>query len=268
MGLLASLGMYDQPWLQQANDAIWAGLVRQLRLLGVAAPERLERTRTLGEIWLDPDLLLAQTCGYPLVTFLAGRVRLVATPCYDTPYTDGPDYRSVIVVRADSGTISLGGLRGGRAAVNEATSNSGMNFLRAVVAPLARRGRFFSSVTYTGAHIASMAAIAAGEADVAAIDGVTFTLTARHRPELVAGLRVLMQSPSVPGLPLVTRADAPDDLVATLRAALDGVIADPTLAPARAALGLVGFAQVPLERYQAVLDLEIEAARLGYPILG
>ncbi|RJF94923.1 hypothetical protein D3874_00775 [Oleomonas cavernae] len=266
--MLASLGMYDQPWLQQANDAIWAVLARQLRLLGVAAPGRLERTRTLGEIWLDPDLLLGQTCGYPLVTFLAGRVRMVATPCYDTPYTDGPDYRSVIVVRADGGPISLAGLRGARAAVNEATSNSGMNFLRAVVAPLARRGRFFSTVRYTGAHIASMAAVAAGEADVAAIDGVTFTLTARHRPDLVAGLRILTQSPSVPGLPLVTRPDAPDDLVATLRAALDGVIAEPTLAPARAALGLVGFAQVPPERYQAILDLEAEAARLGYPILG
>jgi hypothetical protein len=55
---------------------------------------RRQLCRRSGE---RPDLLLAQTCGYPYVTLLRGQVTLVATPCFDFPGCAGSDYSSVIV---------------------------------------------------------------------------------------------------------------------------------------------------------------------------
>ncbi len=144
MTRVASLGMYDFPWLREATDAFW-GLMRDgLREAGVdGVPDELERERPLREIWRDPNLLLAQTCGYPLVTELAGRVRLVATPIYDLPGCDGVLHRSFVVVRADDPARELADLRGRRCAVNGFDSNTGMNLLRAAIAPLAQDGAVF-----------------------------------------------------------------------------------------------------------------------------
>jgi hypothetical protein len=49
---------------------------------------------------------------------------------------------------------SLDDLRGGRCAVNDLGSNSGMNLLRAEIAPLANGKAFFKSVLVTGSHLA------------------------------------------------------------------------------------------------------------------
>lgn len=265
---VASLGMYDLPWVRDANDALWAAIAWRLRRRGlVDVPERLERERPLRAIWADSRLLLAQTCGYPLVTELAGRVSLVATPCYAAPGCEGPEHCSLVVVRQSAAAVSLVNLRGSRLALNGCDSNTGMNLLRALVAPLAAGGRFFGGVVETGAHLASLAAVAAGEADVAAIDCVTHALVARHAPGLLAGTRVLTRTAGTPGLPLVTRAGAAVAEVESLREVLAEVAADPTLASTRERLLLEGFAVLPLEAYGAVAALERAAVDAGYPVL-
>ena len=119
----------------------------------------------------------------------------------------------------------------------------------------------------TGAHLASLAAVAAGEADVAAIDCVTHALVARHEPGLLAGTRVLARTASTPGLPLVTRANAPPAELAALREALAEVAADPALSRSRERLLLTGFAILPEAAYGRVAALEREAASVGYPVL-
>lgn len=264
----ASLGMYDLPWLRPANDALWTNVAERLRAAGIGGvPDRLDRGRTLDSIWRDPDLLLAQTCGYPLVTAFAGRLRPVATPVHDLPGCDGWHHRSFVVVRAEEPAAGLADLRGRALAVNGPDSNSGMNLLRAAVAPLALGRPFFSRVITTGAHLESLAAVAAGAADVAAIDCVTHGLVARHRPDRLDGLRVLTATAAVPGLPLVTRAAAAPAEVAALREALDAALADPASADARAALGLAGFVTLPADAYDEVAELERSAAALGYPAL-
>jgi hypothetical protein len=41
------------------------------------------------EVWTDPRLLLAQTCGYPYVMALKEKgIRVVATPLYDAPHCE------------------------------------------------------------------------------------------------------------------------------------------------------------------------------------
>lgn len=264
---VASLGMYDMPWVAACNDAIWAGLRRRLREADVAGvPEALERTVPPRQIWRAPNLLLAQICGYPLLA-LGDAVQLVATPVYDIQGCKGPFYRSLVVVADRVAADSVRELRGLRAAVNEWNSNSGMNTFRAAVAPHAGGRPFFAKVVTTGGHMLSLAALREGRADVAAIDCVTYGLTARHRPDLLAGTRVIEETAATPGLPLVTAAATPARTLAALQRALRGVLADPALAWPRAGLGLAGFANVPRDRYATIADLEREAEALGYPAL-
>ncbi|MFB2553216.1 phosphate/phosphite/phosphonate ABC transporter substrate-binding protein [Ensifer soli] len=264
---IASLAMYvSPPPVAEATAALWAFLRDHLRHAGLAdVPDRLDATIRYDEAWLSPDLLLAQTCGYPYVRRLTGRVRLVATPVYGLPGCDGPTTRSFIIVGRDSAAGGLADLRGARAAINEPGSNSGANLFRATIAPLAKDGRFFGSVTETGGHRASMEAVADGRADAAAIDCVTFGNTARFDPGLTGRLRILAETPAGPGLPLITRADAPDAMVAQLRAALDAAIADASLASVRDTLALCGFARLSDADYAALSRLEADAVRRGYP---
>jgi hypothetical protein len=262
---VASLGMYDPPWLHGANDALWSVLARHLRDNGFAAiPERLDRDRPLPAIWADPDLVLAQTCCYPLATTLAGAVTPVAAPVYAWPGCRGATHRSFLVVPEASPFQNLSDLRGRRLAVNGFDSNTGMNLLRAAVAPLAGGSAFFGSVTVTGAHLSSMSAVARGEADLAAVDCVTFGLAARHRPDLAAGLRVIGETEPSPALPFVTRREASAEAVA---AALRAALADARAAEACTRLGLTGVEPLPADACAQVVARERDAVAAGYPRL-
>ncbi len=269
--LLASLGMYDMAWLAASNRTIWAWLRDRLRASGVReAPDTLEDHMPLWDIWRSPDLLLAQTCGYPLLT-LGDAVQMVATPTYDLRGCEGPLYRSLLVVAARVSAESIGELRGLRAAVNDWDSNSGMNAFRAAIAPHAGAARadggFFAEVVTTGGHMLSLAALRDGRADVAAIDCVSYGLTARHRPELLRGTRVIGETAAIPGLPLITAAGTGKDTVLALRGALRALIASPEMAWHRATLGLTGFAVLPRATYDSIGAMEDAAVALGYPRL-
>jgi len=265
---IAALPMYDLPELQAANDALWAAIAERLIAQGVAdAPDRLTRGAPLEAVWTDPDLLLGQTCGYPLVASLGARVRVVATPRYSAPGCDGALYRSALVVRANDPATRLADLRGRRAAVNDWASNSGMNLLRAEIAPLAQGALFFGAVTISGGHAASVAAVAGGEADLAAIDCITWSHLQRLRPDATSALRVLGWTKATPGLPLITAATRDDAGLAALRQALTDVARDCALDAVRAALMIDGFETLPAAAYDGVLALERDAIAQGYPIL-
>lgn len=269
---VVTLGMYDPPYLHGAQDALWAALRRAMVAEGIEQtlgrlPEALQRERPIGDALADPRLALGHTCGYPLRKFYAGRLKPVATPVYASPFMEGAWHRSAIVVRADDPATGLAELRGRVSAINGPDSNTGMNLLRAALAPLAGGRPFFSRVVETGGHLLSLQAVSEGRADIAAIDGVAFTLAARHAPERVTGVKVIGVTPATPGLPLVARHDTPDEVVAALRRALDALLADGSAAPAREAFGLIGFEPIPEAAYDRVLELENEAVAAGYPRL-
>jgi len=263
---VASLAMYDLPEVRAATDAWWRGLAAAFRREGIAeVPDRLDRKTGHHEVCLRSDLLFAQTCGYPLTHALAGRVALVATPCYAAEGCAGASYCSFIVVADGNPATAIADLRGARCAVNASDSQSGYSALRAAVAQHARDGRFFSAVTVSGSHVASLQLVAAGTVDVAAIDCVTYALVARHRPAALEGTRVLARTMPAPGLPYVTRGDAGDDRIARLRAGLQRAFADPQLEPARAALLLTAVAVLPLAAYDRIIAIEKDAVAAGYP---
>jgi ABC-type phosphate/phosphonate transport system substrate-binding protein len=140
-----------------------------------------------------------------------------------------------------------------------------MNALRHAVAPHARNGRFFASTVRTGSHLRSLRMIAEGDADVAAIDCVTFALTQDHLPDLAKRVHVIGVTASAPGLPLIaSRALGPEPL-SRMRDALDAALsADPERARR---LRVKGFARLTRDDYAEIETLERDAIARGYVAL-
>jgi ABC-type phosphate/phosphonate transport system substrate-binding protein len=247
--LLDHVRRHVQSWLDARGDAL----------------ELVDPETSLTEFWLRDDVLLSQTCGYPLVHALQGRVQLVTTPIFAVDGCAGGDYRSVLVARKAAGVTSLAACRGLRAAYNSDDSNSGMSLLRHAVAPLADGHPFFASVLETGGHLASLEALLDDRADVAAIDCVTFAFVREHLPQLGRGVVEIGITAASPGLPLIASKRVPPDGIDALRFALDHAIAHDQALAKR--LKLDGFIQRPIDDYASILDLETDAMKRGYPRL-
>ncbi len=260
--------MYDFPELQATHDTFWAGLRGHLQAAGLAQPPALlTRGMHHARIWSHPSLLLAQACEYPLAKSQAVPVRLVATPHYRATGCSGSAYRSAILVRKTDPTETLQDLQGRRCVINEATSNSGMNLFRAVVAPIAHGNAYFGSVLSSGSHRRSLKMVASEAADVSAIDCVTWALLQRIEPLAAAEVRVLGWSPATPSLPYITAATTDDEALNALRVALVAAVHDSRLAQVCQALLLEDFDIKPSGKFSEVLQLEREASALGYPEL-
>lgn len=266
--MLVSLPMYDLPELMAAHETFWQGLSRHLVTAGInAPPQALAWPEDLYAHWRDPALLLSQTCGYPLKRQLEDQVRLVGVPIYNAPGCAGILYSSVLVVPRISPWEDIAELRGRRAAHCGTDSQSGYSALRHTVAPHARTGRFFDTITATTRHEESIDLVAGNKADIAAIDCVTFALLQRYQPARLADVRQIGYTAHVAGLSLITAQGRSDDEVACLRLAVTAAFADPALAESRAAMLLGGIAFPDISAYDDIDKLESEAANLGYPVL-
>jgi ABC-type phosphate/phosphonate transport system substrate-binding protein len=221
----------------------------------------------LGAFWRSADLLLGQACGYPLMTSLAGRVQLLGTPCYDFPGCVGYRYCSYIMVAEGAGVRTLEDLRGVRAAFNQPHSQSGMNALRHAIAPLARHGRFFSSVLESGSHRASLQMVANGHADVAAVDCVTHGYLALHAPHVLDGLRILCRTEHTAGLPLIASSKLDEATVTLLRKVLLQVFSPDAADTPAARLRLTGFVATQFPDYGRILETRRLAHERLYPDL-
>jgi ABC-type phosphate/phosphonate transport system substrate-binding protein len=260
---VARLPMYSLPEMAAASAAFWNRLRAGLGTEDV--PDHISPSSGILPETIAPNTLFSQMCGYPLLRFYAGQYRHLGTPLYDLPGcgmgADGvPTHCSFIVVRKDAAIETIGDLRGRRFVMNGRDSNSGMNLPRALFAPLAEGRAFFSEVTLSGAHVASMAAVAAGRADAAAIDCVTYGFCALYRPEAVAGLRIIAETPVSPAIPFITATATPPDMVAALTQGLAAM-------PPDAGLRITAILPPRPEAYEAILALEEGAVALGYSAL-
>lgn len=242
--MIASLAMYDWPQVRSEHDRLWALIRTALADEGIAAPQDLARGGSLWELWESPALLLAQTCGMPYRTRLHGQVALVGTPDYALPDAPPGHYYSVFIARADDP---------GEAAdfIDRTLAFNGQDSQSGWAAPqnqMAKLGLRFTHTRHTGAHRDSARAVAAGKADIAAIDAISWTLIEAHHPELTAMLRVIGHTDPTPGLPLITASHRdPAPITRAVAAAVTAV------SPAdRAALGLAGIVAIPAEAYLAV----------------
>jgi ABC-type phosphate/phosphonate transport system substrate-binding protein len=262
---IAELPWYDLEELTTATDAWWRGIAGHLRRLGVeAVPDHLTRAGSHVARWQHPDLLLSQACGYDVLYDAAADIVPVATPCYAAEGCEGPRYRSIVVVRSDRPWRCIADLRGQRAAVNEATSHSGTNALRSVVAPLSRDGAFFAEVLVTGSHTDSIDAVHAGRADVACVDTIVLGLLRRVRPAAVRGMRPIACTATALAPPYVTSTRTPEPLRRLVQLALAAAMHDPGLADQRRALLLHDFVCLPPASYAELEAFEEPALAAGY----
>ena len=141
-------------------------------------------------------------------------------------------------------------MRSLRAAVNSSDSLSGWISLNDGL-PRAL-AEWPGGVTVTGSHLASLASLHTGEADIASIDTVTLALVGDWRPEDLEGLSVLGHGPRVPSLPLVTAADD-DDVVRALRGSITAAVACPVGRAAADVLRIERFHPLELADYLALL---------------
>ncbi|MEM9601439.1 MAG: PhnD/SsuA/transferrin family substrate-binding protein [Pseudomonadota bacterium] len=227
MSELVSLPMYDWPELRDPIDALYGRLRHALRSAGFDAPATLNRVDENLTVWRSNALLLSQTCGLPYVTALRDHVTLIGTPRFAVRGCDNGHYASAIVVRHDTGGDGANDVRGLRAVVNGPDSQSGFAALNHVVLRAGGGTDFFASCAVSGSHRASAAAVARGEADVCAIDPVSWQLIQDWDSEVAARLRVITWSDRVPALPLVTAHTRSDDDCALLAAAVRRVFEDP-----------------------------------------
>jgi ABC-type phosphate/phosphonate transport system substrate-binding protein len=266
-----ALPMYNNsPALAEAAHTLLRGVVQGLRELGWSDPMSIvEPGEDLLDFWASPSTLLSQTCGYPLVTQLTDRVSVLARPQFDIEGCEDHGYCSVVVVRAEAPVASLLDLQGLRLAVNSSDSHSGMNALRHQLAPVAASrpidGRFFSDVLLTGSHVNSLICVQNEQADVCAVDMVTWHNVSKHRPETVQGLRVLSRTDPAPSLPWICNRALNAAQQAQLLAT---VLALPQREPAPCALlRLTSFKPSTLSDYHVITAMESEAVALGYPVL-
>lgn len=224
----ASLAWY--PAAAPVWDALWAEVRARLG----EGPERLDRPSDFHAHWADPALVLAQTCGLPWRIGLAPNVRMIGAFDFGLPGVPPGHYASVLVQRADDARpvpeVAAAGV-----AANGLDSQSGWGSLHLA-------GLIPGPVTVTGAHAASMEAVAEGRAHLAAIDAVTWRLSPHPR------LSVRGWTPPTPGCPLITgRPELADRLRAILP---EAVAALP--APLRRRAGLRGFVLMDPAAYEAL----------------
>lgn len=250
--------MYTAPEPIRAANERWIS-----RILEHLGHSRLNAASlSLPELWLSPDLLLTQTCGYPLMTLLRDQVRIVGRPRYELPDASAGNHCSLILSRADDVRKTLADFRGSRGVINSEDSNSGMNLLRQRLALLQRDGQFFATVGISGAHRESLRWLRDGRADLAAVDSVTYAYLAQHAPEDVSGLRVVARSALSPTLPFITVATATDEQVEHLREVMNRALRE--LPDVAQILGLPEVLPASESDYRVVLDYQREAEELGY----
>ena len=255
---LAELLMYTAPeTIRRANER-W--LARILERLGTS--RRNAEGLSLMDLWLSPQLLLTQTCGYPLMTALRGKVRVLGRPRYELPDSSGGNHCSLLLSRADDQRRTLPAFFGSRGVINGEDSNSGMNLLRQRLASLHRDGQFFAAVGTSGSHRESLRWLRQDLADLAAIDSVTFAYLARHAADEVVGLRIVARSAFSPTLPYITAASTSAEQAEEIRQVMNQTLDE--LPEVAQILGLREVLPAGEVDYEVVLDYQRDAEGLGY----
>lgn len=148
----------------------------------------------LDVLWRHPALLVSQTCWGPMELGLQDHVQVIGQGRYDgIAGGAGALYSSAVVARKGEGVstaapetgqahLPLELFRDRKLAFNEHRSMSGYLALKRDLEAAGESLGLFAEVIATGAHRASVIAVAEGKADFAAIDCRSWLLAERYEP--------------------------------------------------------------------------------------
>jgi len=242
--MIAALPMYDRPENRAAHDTFWTAFRDTLGY----GPATLDRAIAYDASWAHPDLLLGQICNLPYRATFRDQLVRISNCDHRLPDTPAGFYHSVFIVRTENAERGLAPATLGRFAYNDAMSHSGWG------APLERitaQGLKFHTTLRTGSHINSMHAVANGDADLAAIDAVTWRMMQKW-DSATKGLRSVARTGLSPSMSFVTtKGHDPANLRNALQMALN------TLSEGQMdTLGLYGQVDLP----NKVFNLPLAAA--------
>ena len=230
--MIASLPMYARPSNRRAYDALWSLIAEGLRARGIAAPDLLDHETSHIAGWKRPDLILGQICNLPYRLAFREKVTRIGAADYGLDGCAPGYYRSVFIARASEGQCTPEQFADRRFAKNDIYSQSGYG---AAQLWAAQHGFQFTNLLETGAHRSSIAAVATGRADIAAIDAQTWRMAEQDMPE-VANLQIIGATDPSPGMSFITAGKTdPAPYFAAISDAIAGLNT-----PHQQTLGLVG----------------------------
>lgn len=194
--MIAAFPMYDRPEVAATWDRLW----RLFREAYGDGPKNLTRDENLWDIWLSPDLLLSQTCGFPYRTRLKEKVFLIGAPDHGIPEAPAGHYCSDIVAHRRTLSTGLSKLNGATLAFNEPISQSGW---AAVWRHFKEHDLRIGSRRQTGSHQESARMVARGDADFASLDIISWKLMQRFDDFADDLIAVDLTAPT-PALPFIT----------------------------------------------------------------
>lgn len=244
--MIASLAMYNRRELTAAHANFWALIWEELLRFGIDAPRALSQNSEEFSVWQHPELVLSQTCGMPYRLWLHEKVNLVGTLDYAVTGCPEGFYRSAIIVRADDPRDDIGVYLEDTFAYNQHFSQSGF---AAMYNYLGNTHGWFKQRLQTGQHLLSARAVAEGEADIAALDAITWRLAIQHET-FTKRLRVLNWTEPTPALPLITaKRHDPAIVFKAVSRAIPRLSRQDT-----EALGIRGIVLIPKENYLVIAN--------------
>lgn len=264
--------MYDWPEVAGDIDALWSLIGRAAAARRLDVPTQLTRTDDLVSLWRDPSMIIGQVCSLNPVRDGLGETEVLGTIVYDPPIDlpqpEPGSYYSVIVCRRDdtrrgdvghgTATSEVARFEGATIAANGTDSQSGYWSLGHFVRDAVSNEPLFGNAIFTGAHRASVEAVASGRADIAAIDVHSWRLALEHEPDAARELTVIGTTSATPGVVCVVAWELShlrDELNDAIGAAVDSIRGSEHADR----LHISGYRARQLDEFQVVAD-QVEAA--------
>jgi phosphonate transport system substrate-binding protein len=174
-------------------------------------------------------------------------------------------YRSCLIVHAESDIFSPEDMGGKTFAFNDPNSTSGYlvpsNFFMTEMNVDPKK--FFSKVTFSGSHEASILAVANRKVEVASTNLPDLQQLTREGKVPRGAIRVIWVSKLIPNDPIVVRKDLPQSLKQALQESLVTMKARSPEAFAQGGAFFGGFVRADDAKYQVIRELNETAKRLA-----
>ena len=220
---VASLPWYFFRPIEHHYKVFWARLrdilIEEEDFRSERVPEALSDASDFRRHWANPDLLLCQCCGYHIAT-KARDLKVVAAPAFDVDDVSPGKYRSVIVKKKGASGDEFLDFREGVVAFNEDQSYSGYTALLSTIPEEHLHKGFFSKKLRTESHLESLKRIISGDADIAAIDEITYEIILDHFEEFKGQFDIIKKTDEAMAPPYVTSSRRSDDEIKSIRDAL------------------------------------------------